>query len=221
MIVIGLTGSIAMGKSTAAKMLVDMRGVVVHDSDAAVHRLYNDPEVIDRVREFFPKSYDSKTGKIDKLKLREELGTDHEKWDTIEDILHPYVRASQQQFLQEQQRLGTRLVILDIPLLFETGAEERVDYTICVSAPEYIQRQRVLQGRGMDEEDFEFRLSRQMPDDEKKRRADFVVQTGVGLAETRKMLHNIIQRLTEKHYGTGVQKKAKSNENRGVPPYDL
>ena len=129
MIVIGLTGSIAMGKSTAAKMLVDMRGVVVHDSDAAVHRLYNDPEVIDRVREFFPKSYDSKTGKIDKLKLREELGTDHEKWDTIEDILHPYVRASQQQFLQEQQRLGTRLVILDIPLLFETGAEERVDYT--------------------------------------------------------------------------------------------
>lgn len=210
-----------MGKSTAARMLSDMRGVAVHDSDAAIHRLYNDQEIIGQIRKEFPKSYDKAEKKIDKHELLKELGTDHVKWDALEDILHPHVKREQQQFIQRQQRSGAKFVVLDIPLLFETGAESRVDYTICVSAPAYIQRQRVLKGRGMDKEDFEFRLSRQMPDADKKRLADFVVQTGTGLAETRKMLHNIIQRLTDRHFCNEEQKKGKSNENRGVPPYDL
>lgn len=215
MIVIGLTGSIAMGKSTAANMLAQMSGVAVHCSDEAVKKLYDHPDVIDLIKTTFPKAYDRKSGKIDKLKLIAELGTDHEKWDALEDILHPYVREAQQKFIREQQALGAKIVVLDIPLLFETGAENRVDYTVCISAPDFIQEQRLndrIKNGLMSEEDAEFRMARQMPDGEKRVRADFVVQSGQGLAYTQRELEKIINDLKKKHL---------INDHNSFPPYTL
>ena len=203
MIVIGLTGSIAMGKSTASAMLAQMDGVAVHCSDEAVARLYGDPAVIGLIKTTFPAAYDKKNKTIDKNRLLAELDEDHEKWDALEDILHPFVQRAQQEWLRAQQGLGTKIAVLDIPLLFETGAENRVDYTICISAPGFIQKQRIAQrvavGKITDES-FHFRLSRQMPDEEKQRRADFVVQSGQGLAYTRRALEKIIQALRGKHF---------------------
>jgi len=217
MIVIGLTGSIAMGKTTAAGMLAEMDGVAVFCSDDAVRELYGDPAVIDLIKTTFPSAYDKKANAIDKDKLIAEIGFDHEKWDALEQILHPFVQREQQKFLREQQALGTRIAVLDIPLLFETGGEKRVDYTICVSAPAFIQEQRIAErikkGR-ITEESFRFRLERQMPDGEKRARADFVVQTGQGLAYTRDALEKIIRDLKERHFSNG-------NEHRRIPPYQL
>ncbi len=217
MIIVGLTGSIAMGKSTAAEMLRDMSGVAVHCSDDTVRALYDNPEVIDLIKTTFPQAWVKKTGKIDKKKLIETLGNDAEKWDALEDILHPYVLRSQQKFLAEHKRLGTKIAVLDIPLLFETGGDQRVDYTICVTAPEFIQRQRIdqriKQGK-LTEDDFQFRLSRQMPDVEKRARADFLVQSGQGLAYTRRELEKIVQQLKEKHFGNG-------NKCHRFPSHDL
>lgn len=217
MIIVGLTGSIAMGKSTAAEMLRGMDGVAVHCSDETVRKLYDDPEVIGLIRATFPDACDRKSGGIDKRKLLAALGDDHEKWDALEAILHPYVLASQQKFIQEHSRLGTKIIVLDIPLLFETGAETRVDYTICVTAPSFIQDQRIAgriaEGK-LTEENYRFRLSRQMPDEEKQKRADFVVQSGAGLAHTRKELERIIQLLKEKNLGNG-------HERHRFPSHDL
>ncbi len=217
MIVIGLTGSIAMGKSTAANMLREMSGVAVHCSDEAVRELYNDPAVIDLIKNAFPSTYDKKAGKIDKAKLIAELGRDHEKWDELESILHPFVQKAQQKFIQEQAQQGTKIVVLDIPLLFETGGENRVDYTICVSAPSFIQQQRLdkrIADGLMSEEDSGFRLARQMPDAEKQKRADFIVPTGQGIAPTRKALEKVIRDIKEKHLGNG-------NERGRLPSHDL
>lgn len=199
MIIIGLTGSIAMGKTTAANILRTLDGVAVHCSDEAVRELYNDARVIDLIKTTFPNSYDKKTNGIDKQKLIEEIGFDHEKWNALEDIFHPFVRDAQQGFIKDQTQAGTKIVVLDIPLLFETGAEARVDYVICVSAPGFIQNQRALGTRKMSAEDFGFRLSRQMPDAEKCQRADFIVQTGQGLACTRRELQKIIDSFKEKN----------------------
>lgn len=217
MIIIGLTGSIAMGKSTAAAMLAEMDGVAVFCSDEAVRRLYNDPAVIGLIKTTFPAAWDKKTDTIDKTKLIAEISDDHEKWDALEDILHPFVLQEQQKFLRAQKTLGTKIAVLDIPLLFETGGEKRVDYTVCVSAPPFIQEQRIAQrirdGK-LTEESFRFRLARQMPDAEKRARADFVVQTGQGLAYTRGELEKIIRTLRERHFGNG-------HEHRRFPPHEL
>ncbi len=198
MIVIGLTGSIAMGKSTAANMLRGMNNVAVHCSDEAVRDLYNDEKVIDLIKTTLPNSYNKKSFAIDKQKLIDEIGFDHEKWDALEDIFHPFVREAQQKFISLHAQDGTKVIVLDIPLLFETGMQDRVDYTICVSAPDFIQEQRALGERKMSVEDFQFRLSRQMPDVEKRRRSDFVVQTGQGLSYTRRELEKIIRQCGNK-----------------------
>jgi dephospho-CoA kinase len=192
MIIIGLTGSIAMGKTTAANILRDM-GYAVHCSDEAVHELLGaGGAAVGDVAEMFPESYDKKTQSIDRARLGDIIFDNDEMREVLEDILHPMVRESQQDFIREQSRLGRKKIILDIPLLFETGAGNRLDYTICVTAPSFIQKQRAM-ARGMSEEEFEKRLSRQMPDAEKRARADFTVQTGAGIAGTRKALKKIMK----------------------------
>ena len=195
MIVIGLTGSMGMGKTTAANMLRDM-GLSVHCSDDAVHDLLSSGgAAVLPVSRRFPSAYDKKKNAIDRKKLRDILGQDEEKIRDLEDIIHPLVVWAQNDFLREQTTRRQKIAVLDIPLLFETGAENRVDCVICVTAPEEIQRQRVMARPGMTQEVFDFLSSRQLPDQEKRKRADFVVQTGNGLAETRKELEKIVKKL--------------------------
>lgn len=198
MIVVGLTGSLGMGKTTTANMLRGM-GYPVHCSDDAVHALMNAGGAgVDAVAADFPAARDKSGQGIDRRALRALLGKDHAAWDRLERILHPLVVGSQQAFLQAQRAKGVKIAVLDIPLLFETGAQARVDYTICVTAPAFLQRQRAFARPGMTAEDFAFRLSRQMPDGEKRKRADFIVQTGLGLAYTRWELRNIIKKIDRK-----------------------
>lgn len=195
MIVIGLTGSIGMGKSTAADMLRTM-GVPVHDSDAAVHGLLaRGGAGVAPVAARFPEAFNHKAQAIDRAALGKVIFADDDKRRALEGILHPLVRSAQDAFIRAQQRAGRDMVALDIPLLFETGAEQRVDVTIVVTAPAHIQRQRVLARPGMTEEQFQARLSRQMSDAEKRRRADYVVQTGIGRAHTQRALVCIVNKL--------------------------
>jgi dephospho-CoA kinase len=212
MIVIGLTGSIGMGKSTAANMLGDM-GVPVHDSDAAVHELLAPGGAgVEPVRAAFPATYDKATGGIDRKALGKAVFGDAASLRVLESILHPLVQQSQQSFIRAQQRAGIKIVALDIPLLFETGAEQRCDYTVVVSAPYEIQRQRVLARPGMTEEMFQQRLAQQMSDADKRARADFVVKTGIGLAHTRQELAQVL-RVIKKEKGL-------NNDGHRIPPYD-
>ena len=200
MIVIGVTGSIGMGKSTASAMLRNM-GIPVHDSDACVHALLGASGAgVVPVGVAFPEAYDKNTNANDRKKLRALLGSDHAKWDELEKLLHPLVAASQQDFINDQRSKGVQMVALDIPLLFETGAQARCDHTVVVSAPEFIQHQRVLQK--MSAEDFAFRLSRQMPDAQKRALADFVVPSGLGMAEMRTALEDVIRKIKGKGNGS-------------------
>lgn len=195
MIVIGLTGSIGMGKTTTANMLRDM-GVPVHDSDAAVHELMGPGgAAVKAVADAFPGCYDILSKSINRRILRGMVRNNNEKLDLLESILHPLVVEKQQAWLREQQLLGVKMAALDIPLLFETHAENRVDYTIAVTCPEFLQRQRVLSREGMTEEDFAFMLNRQMSDAEKCARADYIVHTGNGIAYARQELESIISRI--------------------------
>lgn len=199
MIILGLTGSIGMGKTTAARMLKIM-GVPVHDSDAAVHRaMAPRGEAFEEIALTFPEAWDKKKGVIDRKKLGAIVFSDPAKRKALEDILHPAARVSQEIFIRQMRRAGKKIVCLDIPLLFETGAEARVDFTLCVTAPEEIQRRRVLSRSGMDEVKFEAIFNSQMPDSEKRARADFVVQTGMGYAHTFRTLRKIINGVGKNH----------------------
>lgn len=197
MIVIGLTGSIGMGKSTVAGMLKRM-GCAVHDADKAVH-IALDPkgEAFEEVAVTFPDCWDKKTHTIKRDVLAKIIFNDNKKRDELESILHPIVRRSQKRFIQKQHQLGQDIVVLDIPLLFETGAESRVDYTFVVSAPFHIQRRRVLSRPNMNEEKFTAILHSQMTDSEKKLRADFVISTGMGLAYTYRSLQKAMREIKE------------------------
>ncbi len=218
MIVIGLTGSIGMGKTTAANMLRGM-GIPVHCSDEAVARLYHDAAVIAEIRAAIPECYDAASGKIDKSRLRGLVHMNGERLDTLQRILHPRVREAQQEFLKAQALSGVKIAALDIPLLFETRAESRLDYTLCVTAPAFIQEQRVMARPGMTREMLDFMLSRQMPDAEKKKRADYVIETGQGLAHTRRMLEDALADIKKKH--SANLKKEGKNEGRHFPPHNL
>jgi dephospho-CoA kinase len=180
MIVLGLTGSIGMGKSVAARMLKWL-GVPVHDSDAAVHAAMGG-EACEAVKSAFPESF--KDGAIDRKILGGIVFRDTEKLKILEGILHPIVQKSQEKFLGECRAQGKKIAALEIPLLFETGADERVDYTMVVSARADVQRARVLKRPGMTEDKFEAILAKQMPDAEKRERPDFVVDTGRGYIST-------------------------------------
>lgn len=195
MIILGLTGSIGMGKSTVGKMLERM-GCAVHDSDKAVHNaLLSKGEAFEEVALTFPTAWDKKTHTINKKKLADIVFSDDVARLELEAILHPIVQKAQQVFIQKQKRLGRKIVVLDIPLLFETGAESRVDYVIVVSAPLHVQRQRVLNRPNMDEEKFQRILSSQIPDKEKCARSDFIIPTGMGMAYTQKSLMRMMEKI--------------------------
>jgi len=192
MIVIGLTGSIGMGKSTTAKMFAEA-GVPVHDSDEAVHRLYSGAAA-PLVEAAFPGV--TVDGRIDRNLLGQRVIGNSEAIRKLETIVHPLVRADADAFLARNRATGAKLAILDIPLLFETGGRDRVDKVVVVSAPADIQRKRVLARPGMTPDKFEAILARQVPDTEKRRLADFVVDTGAGMEAARRSVEQIIQALT-------------------------
>lgn len=179
MIIIGLTGSIGMGKSTVSRQFAVL-GAKVANADDFVHQLMKKDEVIVEVAEIFPSAIIDK--KIDRKILGQIVFADETKRKILEKILHPKVVELEEKFLKKQQKLGAKLVVLDIPLLFETGADARVDYAVVVSAPKNVQRRRVLKRAGMSAEKFEWILKTQMPDLEKKKRADFIIPTGLGKA---------------------------------------
>lgn len=194
MIVFGLTGSIGMGKSTAANMF-KLQGVPVHDSDQAVHAaLLPGGAAFEEVAVTFPEAWNKKSRIIDRQALGDIVFHDKAKLKKLEAILHPVAAASQKKFIQSMKAKGKRAVALEIPLLFETGAEARVDYTIVVTAPPAVQRRRVMARKNMNEEKFNRILESQMPDREKQARADFVVQTGMGLAVTFRELRKILKK---------------------------
>ena len=207
MIVIGLTGSIGMGKSVAAAMLESMR-IPVHESDDEVHKLLKPGGkgaiVVGAAFPYFqfPGIYGHKTKSGARVIKRAELGKivfgNGVYREKLENILHPLVRAAQAEFIHRHRNLGSQIVILDIPLLFETGGETMVDYTFVVSAPYVVQRRRVLERRGMDEERFRAILARQMPDGEKRARADYVIHTGLGRAQTMKELKAALESVRRK-----------------------
>jgi dephospho-CoA kinase len=173
MFVLGLTGSVGMGKSTAAGFFAE-EGVPVHDADAAVHRLYAG-EAAALIEAAFPGT--TVDGAVDRGKLAARVLGDPAALKRLEAIVHPLVQASERRFLAEAEARGEKVVLLDIPLLFETGGDERVDAVVVVSAPPEVQRARVLERPGMTAEKLDAILAQQMPDAEKRRRADFVVDT--------------------------------------------
>jgi dephospho-CoA kinase len=189
MVVIGLTGSIGMGKSTTARFFAEA-GIPVYDADLAVHRLYaGDAAAI--IESEFPGV--SGAEGIDRAKLAKRVLGDPDALRRLEAIIHPLVRREEVQFLDEAERTGAPIAVLDIPLLFETGADRRVDAVVVVTAPAEVQRARALERTGMTEEKFQALLAKQMPDPEKRRRADFVVDTSKGYDFAREQVHAILR----------------------------
>jgi dephospho-CoA kinase len=188
MFILGLTGSIGMGKSTTSGFFREA-GVPVHDSDAVVHRLY-EGEAVAPVEAAFPGV--TVDGRIDRTKLAAKLVGDPDAIKRLEAIVHPLVRSATQRFVDAQNARGARVVVLDIPLLFETGGDARVDAVVVVSAPAAVQRARVLERPGMTAEKFEAILSQQMPDAEKRRRADYVVDTSQGSEAARAQVRAVL-----------------------------
>lgn len=200
MIVLGLTGSIGMGKSTAAGMFRD-EGVPVHDADEAVHRLYAGAAA-PLIEAAFPGS--TVDGVVDRAALGKLVLGDAAAMKRLEAIIHPLVRADTDAFLAGHRAAGAKLVVLDIPLLFETGGRNRVEKVIVVSAPADVQRDRVLARPGMTEEKFEAIRARQMPDDEKRRLADYVIDTSQGFDVTRARIRGIIEELSGNEEPSGA-----------------
>ena len=196
MIVLGLTGSIGMGKTTTAQMFRDA-GVPVYDADAAVHALYEPKgEAVAPIAEAFP-GVIAANGAVDRTALRTALGADAAAWKRLEEIVHPLVRQAQVAFLTQARAEGRTVVVLDIPLLFENGGEKMVDAVVVVSAPEAVQRERVLARPGMTPEALAAILAKQTPDAEKRAKADFVINTGLGLDEARQQVRALLDALIE------------------------
>lgn len=189
MLILGLTGSLGMGKSATAKMFAE-EGVPVHDADAAVHKLY-DGVAAAPIEAAFPGT--TANGKVDRAKLGVRVLGDATALQKLEQIVHPLVRADEKAFLARAQRDGAQIVVLDIPLLFETGGDERCDAVVVVSAPAETQRARVFERPGMSVEKFEALLAKQMPDAEKRARADFIVDTSRGFDHARAQVRDILK----------------------------
>lgn len=198
MIVLGITGSIGMGKTTASNILREM-GVPVHDSDASVHFLLGpDGAAVGPVSQMFPEALqvnEEKKAYIDRQILGRIVFGDRKKKKALEDLLHPMVRAESDNFKKEMKKRANKMIALDIPLLFETGGEKRVDVTICISAPESLQKERVLARPGMTSEKFDRIVSGQLPDAEKQRRADYVVDNSGDIEDMKIQLQKIIDRI--------------------------
>src|SRR5882724_5596938 len=186
--ILGLTGSIGMGKSTTAKLFTEA-GVPVYDADAAVHRLY-EGEAVPAIEAAFPGT--TVDGKVDRTKLSAQVVHDPAAIKRLEGIVHPMLGASRQKFLDEAERSGAPVAVIDVPLLFETGGEKRVDAVVVVTTAPEIQRQRVLARDNMSAERLEAILTRQLPDAEKRKRADFVVDTSHGLDPVRAQIRDIL-----------------------------
>lgn len=196
MIRIGLTGSIGMGKSTVARMFAE-EGVPTFDSDAAVHKLYGvGGEAVDPVGAAFPGVV--KDGAVDRAALSAAVLGNPDAIQKLEAIVHPLVFARQARFLAVNENRRAPLAVFDVPLLFEAGAQDRFDSIVVVSAPAQVQRERVLSRDGMSVEKFEAILARQTPDAEKRARADFVIDTGGSLEETRAQVRVVLDSLAER-----------------------
>jgi dephospho-CoA kinase len=192
MLIVGLTGSIGMGKSTAAAYLRS-RGLPVFDADGEVHRLYAGGQAVERIERAFPGTTTSEG--VDRAKLSAALIAHPARLRELEAIVHPLVRSAERSFLHAEAKRGAPLVVLDIPLLYETGADKLVDTVIVLTAPADVQRDRILQRDGMSEEKLDKLLARQMPDAKKRARADFIVDTSGPVEATRGKLDAIIESL--------------------------
>src|SRR5262245_12705061 len=188
MLVLGLTGSIGMGKSTTARFFAD-EGVPVLDADAVVHRLYEN-EAVAPIERAFPGT--SQDGRIDRDELSRRVVGNPAALGQLEAIVHPLVREAQARFLAEAERSGALVAVLDVPLLFETGGDARVDAVVVVTAPANMQRARVFERPGMTAEKLDALLAKQVPDAEKRRRADFVVDTSGGFDSARAQVRAIL-----------------------------
>jgi dephospho-CoA kinase len=191
MLIIGLTGSIGMGKSTAAERFRH-HGIAVIDADAEVHKLYAGAAVAP-IEAAFPGT--TRDGAVDRLALSAALMRDPTDWKKLEAIVHPLVQQAERNILQAEYERGAAMAVLEIPLLFETGGDARVDVTVVVSASAEEQRRRVLARPGMTPEKLAAILARQMPDAEKRRRADFVVDTSGTISESQAQVDAIVARL--------------------------
>jgi len=188
MLILGLTGSIGMGKSTTAKLFAEA-GVPVYDADAAVHQLY-ESGAAPAIEAAFPGT--TANGKVDRAKLSARVVHDPAAIKQLEQIVHPMLGASRQKFFAEAEAASAPVVVLDIPLLFETGGEKRVDAVVVVTTSSELQRERVLARGTMDEQKLDAIIAKQMPDAEKRKRADFVVDTSHGLDPVRAQIKDIL-----------------------------
>jgi dephospho-CoA kinase len=188
MIILGLTGSIGMGKSTTAKLFVEA-GVPVYDADATVHMIY-EGEAAPAIEAAFPGT--TVDGKVDRTKLSAKVVHDAAAMKRLEQIVHPMLRAYHQKFLDEAEQSGAPVAVVDVPLLFETGGEKRVDAVVVVTTSPEVQRQRILARDNMTAEKLEAILARQLPDAEKRKRADFLVDTSHGLGPVRARIQDIL-----------------------------
>ena len=190
MIVIGLTGSIGMGKSTVARQFAVL-GAKVCSADACVHKLMGKGgKAVAEIEKYFPTSV--KNGAVDRKILGQIVFADKTKLRELENILHPLVQKMEDDFIARMRHIGVKLVVLDIPLLFETGGHERVDFTAVVSAPAFIQKQRVMARKNMTTEKFERIIANQMHDHEKRNRADFIIPTSLGKAYSFKLVKELV-----------------------------
>ena len=188
MIILGLTGSIGMGKSTTAKLFAEA-GVPVYDADATVHKLY-EGEAAPAIEAAFPGT--TANGKVDRARLSAQVVHDPAAMKRLEHIVHPMLGASRRKFLEDVERSGAPVAVVDVPLLYETGGETRVDAVVVVTTTPENQRQRILARDNMTEEKLDAILARQLPDAEKRKRADFVVDTSHGLDPVRARIRDIL-----------------------------
>ena len=188
MIVLGLTGSIGMGKSTTAKLFAEA-GVPVYDADATVHKIY-EGEAAPLIEAAFPGT--TADGKVDRQKLSARVVHDPDAMKQLETVVHPLLRSHHQKFLDDAERSGAPVAVVDVPLLYETGGEKRVDAVVVVTTSPEIQRERILARPNMDAAKLDAILARQLPDAEKRQRADFVVDTSQGLDPVRASIRDIL-----------------------------
>jgi len=189
MIILGLTGSIGMGKSTTAKLFAEA-GVPVYDADAAVHRLY-EGEAVPAIEAAFPGT--TVDGKVDRARLSALVVHDPAAMKQLERIVHPMLGASRKKFLDQAERSGAPVAVVDVPLLYETGGHNRVDAVVVVTTSPEVQRERILARDNMTGEKLDAILARQLPDSEKRKRADFVVDTSHGLEPVRTRIRDILE----------------------------
>jgi dephospho-CoA kinase len=193
MLILGLTGSIGMGKSTTAKLFAEA-GVPVYDADATVHEIYQG-EAASAIEAAFPGT--TVDGKVDRNRLSAKVVHDPAAMRLLEQIVHPMLGASRQKFLDDAERSGAPVAVVDVPLLFETGGERRVDAVVVVTTSPEVQRERILSRDNMTGEKLDAILARQLPDAEKRKRADFVVDTSHGLDPVRAQIRDILREVAK------------------------